>query len=86
VVRGASPRDREQWCEEHRQLLDRIQRPDRLPTVQTEPVVLPDEEPDQIDPLGTVNYTMPDDDVNDHEKSPVSIMEIPHPWVVEIGL
>ena len=24
--------------------------------------------------------------VNDHEKSPVSIMEIPHPWVIEIGL
>jgi hypothetical protein len=24
--------------------------------------------------------------VNDHEKSAVSIMEIPHPWVIEIGL
>ena len=26
------------------------------------------------------------DIVNDHEKSAVSIMEIPHPWVIEIGL
>lgn len=43
------------WVEERRELLNRIQAPERLPVAQTaEPFVIPEHEPDQYNQVGQI--------------------------------
>jgi hypothetical protein len=44
------------WAEERRELLNRIQRPDQIPTSPSPGYVVPEPEPDEINDVGTVRY------------------------------
>lgn len=44
------------WTVERRELLTRIQRPELVPLPRSEPVALPDPEPDERDLVGTVAF------------------------------
>lgn len=45
-----------QWAEERRELLNRIQRPEMVPQRVSDPLTLPDPEPDEIELVGTHFY------------------------------
>ena len=46
--------ERREWACERRELLNRVQAPDRLPSPQITDFVIPDVEPDEFDLVGVV--------------------------------
>jgi hypothetical protein len=61
---GRIGQERHEWAQERRELLERIQRPQHIPITVTEPLVLPEEPADEIDLVGTINYSLPADEID----------------------
>ena len=53
--------ERSEWLLERRELLNRVQRPEALPSPQIADFVIPDFEPDEFDLVGVIQEKMTDE-------------------------